>query len=397
MAKAAAAAAVRLVALGVAVAATAALASCGSDSGSGRPRSVISPRVTPAPYTQSLVLRPARFTDLPDWYADQHNAALSALQRSCAKPAALNGQAIGASGLFGTSGQWQQICTNSYRIAGDARSARVFFEEWFVPYRISNGSGDRGLFTGYYEPILRGSWRRSATYRVPLFLPPPELDAALARVNGRGVTLASRAQIEAGALSRRGLELMWVDDPVDAFFLHIQGSGQVQMPDGSHIRVGYAGQNGHGYVSIGAELIRRGEIAREDMSMQAIRNWLADHPDQARELMAINPSFVFFRIIDGEGPIGAQGVPLTPGRSIAVDKSVLPYGVPVWLDTTDPLSPGAPLRRLVVTQDTGGAIKGSIRGDLFWGAGEYAAAAAGLMKQDGRWFVLLPKAAAATS
>ena len=169
------------------------------------------------------------------------------------------------------------------------------------------------------------------------------------------------------------------------------------MPDGSRIRVGYAGQNGHGYVAIGAELIRRGEIAREDMSMQAIRNWLADHPDQARDLMAINPSFVFFRIIDGDGPIGAQGVPLTPGRSIAVDKSVLPYGVPVWLDTTDPLSPGAPLRRLVVTQDTGGAIKGSIRGDLFWGAGEYAAAAAGLMKQDGRWFVLLPKAAAATS
>ena len=206
----------RVVALAVGVAAAVGLASCGSDSELRRSRGIVSPPVAPAPYAQNLILRPARFSDLPDWYADQHTAALNTLQRSCTKPASLNGQAIGASGLFGTSGQWQQICANSYRIGSDPRSARVFFEEWFVPYRVSDGNGDRGLFTGYYEPILRGSWKRGASYRVPLYRPPPELDAALGRVNGRGVTLPSRAQIEAGALSGRGLELMWIDDPIDA-------------------------------------------------------------------------------------------------------------------------------------------------------------------------------------
>lgn len=218
----------------------------------------------------------------------------------------------------------------------------------------------------------------------------------MARSNGRGVTLPSRAQIEAGALAGRGLELLWLDDPIAAFFLHIQGSGQVEMRDGTRVRIGYAGKNGHAYMPIGAELIRRGEIAQEEMSMQAIRAWLIAHPQEGRKLMAMNPSFVFFRLVNGEGPIGAQGVPLLPGRSVAVDPSFVPYGVPLWMDTTDPLA-GTPLRRLVVAQDTGAAIKGAVRGDLFWGSGEEAAAGAGLMRQPGQWFFLLPKAAVATS
>jgi membrane-bound lytic murein transglycosylase A len=204
-------------------------------------------------------------------------------------------------------------------------------------------------------------------------------------------------QIDAGALSGRGLELLWIEDPVDAFFLHIQGSGQVEMTDGSRVRVGFAGRNGHAYYPIGAELIRRGEIPQEQMSMQAIRAWLVAHPEEAPGLMALNESYVFFRFVDGEGPIGAQGVPLLPGRSMAVDPAFVPYGVPLWLDTTNPIAGGTPLRRLVIAQDAGGAIKGPIRGDLFWGSGEAAGAGAGLMKQLGRWFLLLPKAAAAMS
>jgi membrane-bound lytic murein transglycosylase A len=168
------------------------------------------------------------------------------------------------------------------------------------------------------------------------------------------------------------------------------------MTDGTRVRVGFAAKNGHPYRPIGAELVRRGEIPQEQMSMQAIRTWLIAHPRDAPGLMARNASYVFFRFVDGDGPIGAEGVPLLAGRSMAVDPGFVPYGVPLWLDTTDPLDDRIPLRRLVVAQDTGTAIKGPVRGDLFWGSGP-AAAAAGLMKQQGRWFVLLPKAAAAAS
>jgi membrane-bound lytic murein transglycosylase A len=213
------------------------------------------------------------------------------------------------------------------------------------------------------------------------------------RVDGKFVPYPTRSEIDAGALAGKGYELLWVDDAVDAFFLHVQGSGRVVMEDGKVVRLGFAGRNGHSYVAIGRELIEQGAIPRERMSMQAIRAWLAAHPDQAGPVMASNPSFIFFRIIDGEGPIGAEGVPLTPGRSLAVDPEFVPLGLPIWLDTTDPLDPRQPLRRLVVAQDTGAAIKGPVRGDLFWGFGENAAARAGAMKQQGRYFLLLPKKA----
>lgn len=346
--------------------------------------------VTPA----TLSLLPARFADVPGWQSDQHAVALATLQRSCGKIAGRSAeQWFGGNELFGRVAHWQRICDAASRVGLDDRAARSFFEESFIPYRAFNGDTDVGLFTGYYEPVLRGSWYPGGRYRVPIYRLPPEA----ARADGRTPPLPSRAQIDAGALSRRGLELLWVDDATDAFFLHIQGSGQIEMADGSRARVGFAGKNGHAYVPIGAELVRRGELAQEQVSMQAIRAWLAAHPREAPKLMALNGSYVFFRVIDGEGPIGAQGVPLVAGRSMAVDPSFVPYGVPLWIDTTDPLMGGAPLRRLVVAQDTGGAIKGPIRGDLFWGSGEVAAAGAGGMKQPGRWFLLLPKAVIATS
>lgn len=248
---------------------------------------------------------------------------------------------------------------------------------------------------------------RHGPYRTPVYARPMDMvtaDLGLFREEWKGKTLVGRvvegrlrpfpprAEIEAGALEGEGLEILWIDDPVDGFFLHIQGSGRVAMNDGRIVRLGYAGQNGHPYVAIGRELIERGAIPRERMSMQAIRAWLKNNPDDAPRLMASNPSFVFFRELKGPGPIGAHGVPLTPGRSLAVDRSFIPLGVPVWLDTTDPLSPETPLRRLVVAQDTGGAIRGPVRGDLFWGFGADAAAKAGPMKQAGRYYLLLPKA-----
>jgi membrane-bound lytic murein transglycosylase A len=204
----------------------------------------------------------------------------------------------------------------------------------------------------------------------------------------------TRQEIDAGRLSGRDLELLWVDDPLDAFFLHIQGSGRVRLADGETVRVGYAGQNGQPYVAIGRLLAERGALRRDEVSLQSIRDWLAAHPAEAAEVLAANPSYVFFRLLEGDGPIGAHGVALTPGRSLAVDPSFVPLGVPVWLDTTDPLDERRPLRRLMMAQDTGGAIRGAIRGDVFWGAGEEAKARAGRMRSRGRYYLLLPRAAA---
>jgi membrane-bound lytic murein transglycosylase A len=331
-------------------------------------------------------LAPVGFGQLPDWQADQQSEALVAFRRSCGRidgrRSAGNGQ---MGGLFGYGGHWQSACRAAVGAGRDDRAARRFFEEWFQPYLVLSAGSDEGLFTGYYEPILAGSRRPTAAHAYPLYRPPA----------GKG-RQPSRAEIEAGALAGRGLELVWVDDPIGAFFLHIQGSGRVRLEDGTVLRIGYAGQNGHTYFPIGRELIRRGEILPEQMSMQAIRAWLEANPDEAAAVMNLNPSYVFFRVLDGDGPVGAQGVPLTPGRSLAVDPSFVPYGVPIWLDTSDP-GAGQPLRRLVVAQDTGGAIKGPVRGDVFWGAGPDAEHRAGLMKEPGRYYLLLPRAAALTS
>ncbi|CAK0751268.1 membrane-bound lytic murein transglycosylase A [Azospirillaceae bacterium] len=187
------------------------------------------------------------------------------------------------------------------------------------------------------------------------------------------------------------MELLWVDNSIEAFFLEIQGSGRIILPDGSMTRVGFAGQNGHPYVAIGKELIRRNEIRREDVSLPTIRAWLTSHPDQAQIIMNLNPSYVFFREITGEGPIGSENVPLTPGRSLAVDYTHVPLGVPIWLDAETPLASDDRLQRLLVAQDTGGAIRGPIRGDVFWGHGKDAEQKAGYMKSRGRYFLLLPR------
>lgn len=211
------------------------------------------------------------------------------------------------------------------------------------------------------------------------------------RIDGnRLVPYETRAEIDAGALGDRARPLVWVDDPIDAFFLHIQGSGKVALDDGSAIRVGYAGQNGHVYFAIGRELIRREVLTRETVSLQTIRAWMEANPAEAEPLMHLNPSYIFFRELDRGGPVGAQNVILTPQASLAIDRSLLPLGAPMWVDVQDPLAPETRWRRLMIAQDTGGAIRGPVRGDVFWGAGAEAEARAGVMKSRGRYWLLLP-------
>jgi len=361
-----------------------------------------------------LVLARTSFKKIIGWNGDRHDQALAAFIRSCAKMQKIPFGSV-LDPISGVSGDWQKTCKIASTLPVDRPDlARRFFETRFQPFLATTDGRPKGLFTGYFEIELKGSWLRKEPYTTPIYERPPELvEANLGAfknslkgqklqgkvVAGQFMPFEDRGDIEAGALSGRGLELIWVDSPIDAFFLHVQGSGRVMMDDGTIIRIGYAARNGHPYYSIGQELIKMGELKRERVSMQSIRSWLQDHPRKAAQLMATNRSFIFFRIIDGglksigkqHGPVGAQGVTLTPGRSLAVDRSHIPLGTPIWLDTTDPVNTNEPLRRLVVAQDTGSAIKGPVRGDLFWGFGDMAATKAGLMKQTGRYFLLLPK------
>lgn len=371
------------------------------------------PPVTPPPPEAEkpaarLTLRPAAFQDLPGWTADRQADALPALLKSCERlgkqPA---DRPLGPDGMMGRIGDWTAPCAALARLpAGDHAAARRTLESLFQPWAAGADGNPDGLFTGYYESALRGSWKRQGKYQTPLYKRPADLvmvdlgefrpTLKGERVAGRVVDgqlkpYADRKAIDGGALAGRNLELLYVDDPVDAFFLHIQGSGRVTLPDGSQVRIGYDGQNGHPYVAIGRELVARGALTRDEVSMQSIRAWLEAHPADAKGLMDVNPSFVFFRRLEGEGPLGGQGVALTPGRSLAVDRTFIAYGVPLWLDAEDPLQARTRIRRLLVAQDTGGAIRGPVRGDVFWGHGEEAEKRAGLMKSQGRYWLLLPK------
>jgi membrane-bound lytic murein transglycosylase A len=280
---------------------------------------------------------------------------------------------------------------------------------------VANADGSvQGLATGYYEPLLRGSRRKDGAYRFPLYAAPDDLlivDLAeinpelrhlrlRGRLDGRRVVpYYPRAEIERGLPGLAGRELLWVDDPVDLFFLQIQGSGRVRLATGELVRVGYADQNGQPYKSIGRYLVEQGELKLEQASMQGIKAWGAANPAKLEALLNQNPSYVFFRELpatDGgqsssaSGPVGALGVALTPERSIAVDPRHIPLGAPVFLATTWPNST-LPLARLVLAQDTGGAIRGAVRADYFWGFGEAAGAQAGRMRQNARMWVLLPR------
>ena len=346
------------------------------------------PAPPPAAPPPVIGLVPVTFADLPGWSADSHARVLPALRRSCQRISQLpSGQAIGRDG--GVAGDWLAPCGALRSLAeGNDGEARGFFETWFTPFRVLANGQAEGLFTGYYEAELRGARRPDRRYRVPIYARPDGL-AADNGDNGGRAPYYTRAEIEAGALKGGARELLWVDDPVDAHILHIQGSGRIAMDDGTVVRVGFAASNGHPFVGLGRILQTHGLLQPGDTTMQAVRAWLKSHPAEAPALMAENPRYVFFRVVTGDGPIGASGVALTAGRSLAVDPRFVAYGTPLWLDAKDP--DGQPLRRLMVAQDTGAAIKGPVRGDVFWGSGEPAMDIAGRMKSRGGYFLLLPR------
>lgn len=355
-----------------------------------------------------LVLTPVDFAALPGWAGDDHAAALAAFDRSCARILRADAaRAFSRNIDAGTMGDWQAVC-NARPEARDAQTARQFFETWFTPHSArADGGSDVGLFTGYYEASLRGSRTRGGAYQYPLHARPDDLvmvELGDFRDELRGQRIAGRvaegrlrpyedrARIIAGDWPHADKVLVWVDDPVDAFFLHIQGSGVVQLDDGGIMRVGYAAQNGHVYYAIGRELVKREILPKEEVSMQSIRAWLAANPESAaQELMNLNRSYVFFHEITGEGPLGAENVVLTPGRSLAVDNGKMAYGVPVWTDIPPPQDGAEPINRLMIAQDTGGAIRGAVRGDVYFGYGPEAEALAGVMKSRGRYWMLLPR------
>ena len=349
----------------------------------------------PAPSTAAKPLQEARWSDLPGWPEDDPIAAWGAFLRSCQ--------------TLRRQPAWAPICADAQRLNGkDGAQIRSFFESSLVPHQVVNPDDSReGLITGYYEPLIRGSRTRSAAYRYPLYAIPddlltiefgdlfPELKhmRLRGRVDGRKVVpYYSRAELSQRESQLAGKVLLWAADAIDLFFLQVQGSGRVELDNGGRMRVGYADQNGHPYQSIGRWLVDRGEITMDQASMDGIKAWARANPKRLDELLNANPSFVFFRQLpDGnEGPIGALGVPLTEGRSLAVDPRTVPLGVPVFLATTRP-SDGKPLNRVMLAQDTGGAIKGAVRADFYWGSGPEAGIQAGRMRQTGRMWLLLPR------
>lgn len=348
----------------------------------------------PAPYVTDRLVA-SRWDALPGWQTDNLREAWPAFIASCL--------------ALKSRPEWQGVCWDATQVAShDSGTLRGFFESHFDPWLVRAAEGaEQGLVTGYYEPLLRGSRSRNERYRFPLYSPPddlvsvelsslfPELEGKRVRGRLQGnrvVPYYTRGEIEGAQAPLRGRELIWVDDAVELFFLHIQGSGRIRLESGQIVRIGYADHNGHPYRSIGKLLVERGELEPEKASMQSIQGWARKNPELVPKVLAANPGYVFFRELpDGlAGPIGSLGVALTGGRSIAVDPQHVPLGAPVYLATTRPNSP-EPLNRLVLAQDTGSAIKGPARADFFWGFGAEAGELAGRMRQPARMWILLPK------
>lgn len=356
------------------------------------------PGITPVPPPTEAArpLQPATWEELAGWGGDDPLQALPALRSSCAS--------------LGRQKHWKPFCDGLAAQGATPEAARLrrWLEQSLVPWQVVNPDGTReGLITGYYEPIIKGARSRSPRFAWPVHGVPvdmltvdlgdlyPELKKYRLRgrlVGNKVVPYWSRGELEKLGERLPARPLLWAADPVELFFLQVQGSGRVELPDGSRVRIGYADQNGHPYQSIGRWLIDKGELTLEKASMEGIKAWAQANPGRLADLLQANPSYVFFKELPNTpgGPPGAQGVPLTEGRSIAVDPRTIPLGVPVFLVTTHPNS-DQPLNRMVVAQDTGGAIKGAVRADLFWGLGPEAGVLAGRMRQNGRLWVMLPR------
>ena len=330
------------------------------------------------------------FDDLTGWADGDHMPVLLALRTACDKlldapvDSSVGGHDVGGVPLFGTGGDWSAPC----RAATGANDATGYFEKHFAPVALGGSEGPAALFTAYYEPELRGSRTRGGIYQHPLYALPDDLRS--------GVPYFDRAAIDAGALAGRGLEIFWLADPVESFFLHIQGSGRIRLPDGTVARVGYAGKNNRAYKAVGRTLVEWNELPLEGMSKRKIEDWVAANPARRDELLGTNPSYVFFTEREelnadpSLGPIGAFGQPLPNQRAIAIDRRYYALGIPVWVDFASPVGP---VQRLTLALDTGGAIKGSRRADFFFGSGEAAGKAAGATRTRGRLIALTPRTA----
>ena len=346
---------------------------------------------TPQPITQVAGAPPLTLIDitqLPGWQQDDTSAALAAFVRSCRAIQAMPAdQSLGGIGLAaqmaGQAGQWQNTCNGAEDVTpGDSAGAKTFFEQYFSAYQVTESA----LITGYFEPEYPGSKNLAPGYKVPLYAKPAVADLAA----------LPRAAIDDGALYRQAPVTAYLADPVDAFMLQIQGSGRILLPDGEILRVGFDGQNGEPYTPIGRILVADGYLAANDVSFQTISAWLKANPDRAQAIMEENARYVFMRPLgplpDDQGAPGALGVPVTAGRTLAVDEADIPLGTPVFVSTTDPVSQGA-INWLTVAQDTGGGIHGAKAADLFFGAGSQAEAVAGRMQQSGTLYLLLPRPA----
>jgi peptidoglycan lytic transglycosylase A len=342
----------------------------------------------------AMRLRPVSFAEIEGWRDDDHAAALRAFIKSAHADEKLP---FGDAAIL--------LGPNASRAA-----ARRFFEDLYTPYVVEEDSGERGLVTGYYEPEVNGSRERTGSFQVPVYARPDDIvqikpDELRALYNNshsvmrrRGDELVpyyTRAEIDAGALEGKGLELLYLDDPVELFFMQIQGSGRVRFADGSWVRLGYAAKNGHSYRSIGKLLAKR-EDRPPALTMDGLKNWLRADPERGRSLMHENASYVFFAQLPpkqaDEGPVGAQGVTLTPGRSLAVDRAYHAFGTPIFVAAPKLITPeGKPFRRLMIAQDVGSAIRGKERGDIYFGTGAEAGAIAGRAKEKARFYILLPK------
>ena len=364
------------------------------------PPVVVTPPAETKPVNTKASFKPLAYPEVPGWSDDNLSEAWPAFKASCK--------------VLINKPDWREPCSISQNVDGaDSTAVRQFFEAFFDPYQVINPDGtDTGLIKGYYEPLLNGARKRGGAYQTPLYQAPadlltidmgslyPELKNMRLRgkvVGNKVVPYPSRGELlQSGALN--GKEICWVDDSVDAFFLQVQGSGRIHFKDTDEtVRLAYADQNGQPYKSIGRYLVDKGELKLEQASAQGIKNWIAANPKRENEVLNANPSYVFFKeekLIDPSiGPKGALGVALSEKRSVAIDAQFLPLGAPIFINTTEPNS-DVPVKRLMMAQDTGGAIRGAVRADFFWGFGTQAGEMAGRMKQRGMLWVLWPKLAA---
>lgn len=356
--------------------------------------------------------RQVSFKQLPGWETAEFKKSLLAFQISCQAFIKQDPErVVGTDKIDLQVKDWQPACLAALKIDPVVeQSAKLFFQEWFSPIEFYDGKPVKGLFTGYYMPLLKGSYTKSAEFNVPIYEVPNNLvtielgtffpDLKNRKIVGRIagnkiVPFYTREQINNGAIKDTARVLLWINSPVDRLFLEIQGTGIVELDDGKRIYIGYDAQNGSPYTPIAGVLIKKGIMTKHNASMQGIKKYLEAHPKQMDKVINQNKSFIFFRKLTLDAALGSQGVALTPGYSLAIDREWIPMGAPLWLSTTRPDSnkpdTSKPMQRLMIAQDTGGAIRGKVRGDVFWGGGDKATLIAGHMKNEGHYWLLLPR------